>query len=187
MVLIYTLVCGRRGPRAGEALSVAAVVVGAFILATDGNPGSLVISPFSLAMGLTSAATCALYNVLPERIIGKYGAITVTGWSLLLGGLLLAPFSNPTHPQGTIDAAAIAAFAFLVLVGTIATFGLYMSSIPVIGPVKATVICLLEPVVATLVTVTVFHDSFGLAQLAGIVIILAGVLTLTLTSNDNMN
>ena len=185
MVLAYTLIRGRRAPRAGEVLSVAAVVLGAFVLATDGDPGTLVVSPFALIMGLSSAASCALYNVLPERIIGKYSATTVTGWSLLLGGLLLAPFSNPTRPQGAIDAASIAAFAFLVLVGTMATFGLYMSSIPVIGPVKATVICLLEPVVATLVTVTVFHGSFGLAQLIGIFIILAGVLTLTLSSRGH--
>ncbi|MEE1273770.1 MAG: hypothetical protein UHI81_04645 [Olegusella sp.] len=46
-VQLYTLVRDRRSPQAGEALSVAAAVIGAFILATDGSLGSLVISPFS--------------------------------------------------------------------------------------------------------------------------------------------
>lgn len=182
MVLLYTLVHERRGPHAGELVSVLAVVAGAFVLATNGNPGSLAISPFALVMGLCSAAACAIYTLLPARLMGKFGAVTVSGWGLLLGGLILVPFCDLGHLQGTVDAATIAAFAYLVLVGTVATFGLYMSSLPYIGPLKAPVICLLEPVVSTLVTVTVFGEPFTSAEFLGIVIILAGVLTLTLSS-----
>lgn len=182
MILACTLVRERRGPRAGEALSVAAVVAGAFALATNGNPGSLAISPFALVMGLLSAAACAIYTLLPARLMDKFGSITVSGWRLLLGGLLLALFCDLAHPRGTLDASAAAVLSFLVLVGTVATFGLYMSSLPSIGPVRAAVICLLEPVVATIVTVVAFGEPFTAAELLGIAVILAGVATLTISS-----
>ena len=51
-----------------------------------------------------------------------------------------------------------------------------MRSLPRIGPLRAAVICLLEPVVATAVTVLVFHTQFAAAGVCGILLILGDVL-----------
>lgn len=180
VILLCTLVMERRGPRAVEIISVAFVLAGAFLLTTHGDIGSLAISPAGLLTGLISACCVALYSILPARLMEEFGSLTTTGWSIFLGGLILLPFGGFGPLQGNMDAGAWAMFLFLILVGTVATFGLYMWSLPSVGAMTASVICLLEPVVASFVTVAVFHTSFMWADYAGIAGVLAGVLILTL-------
>lgn len=179
-ILLCTLLGERRVPRPAEVLSIAAVILGAVLLATHGDLSSLALSPEALVLGLISAAAVALYSILPARIMAEHGTLCITGWGLLLGGLLPVPFCHPWQLQGQVDGGAMGMFVFLVLCGSVATYGLYMYSLPLIGAVRAAVICLLEPVVATFVTVVFFHTPFVPGDYAGIAAILAGVLILTL-------
>lgn len=181
-VLIYTVLHEHRTPYKAELLSVAAVITGALLLTTGGNFSALAASASGVLLGFLSACTVALYSILPTRLMEKFGSITISGWSLLLGGLFLLPFSRIQDFSGIVDISSILVFLFLVFVGTIATFGLYMRSLPLIGPLKAAVICLLEPVVATVVTIVLFHTAFSAVSLLGIGIILCGILVLTLSS-----
>lgn len=181
-VLIYTIFHEHRAPQKDELLSVAAVIIGALLLTTGGNLSTLAASASGVLLGLLSAVTVALYSILPVRLMQKFGSITVSGWALLLGGLFLLPFSRMQDFSGVVDLCSILVFLFLVLVGTVATFGLYMRSLPLIGPLKAAVICLLEPVVATIVTIVFFHTAFSAVSILGLGIILCGILVLTIAS-----
>jgi drug/metabolite transporter (DMT)-like permease len=156
------------------------------MLATHGDIHSLAISALSLFTGLLSASAVALYSIFPANLMKKHGTLIITGWGLLLGGLMLTPAAKPWHLTGQIDTGCILMFTFLVLAGTVSTFALYMYSLPLIGAVKASVICLLEPVVATFVTVTVFHTAFTISDYIGILTILTGVLVLTLTPESTL-
>ncbi len=178
-ILVCTLFMEKRGPRTVEIISIAVVLAGAFLLTTHGNLGSLAISPAGLLMGLISAAAVALYSILPARLMDKFGSLVTTGWSILLGGLILLPFGGLGPLHGNMDGGAWAMLLFLILVGTVTTFGLYMWSLPYVGAFTASVVCLLEPVVASFVTVAIFGTPFMWADYAGIAGVLAGLLILT--------
>ena len=186
IILGYTLLHEKRAPKLWELFSILLVLFGAFMLATHGDIHSLAISTLSLFTGLLSASAVALYSIFPANLMKKHGTLIITGWGLLLGGLMLTPAAKPWHLTGQIDTGCILMFTFLVLAGTVSTFALYMYSLPLIGAVKASVICLLEPVVATFVTVTVFHTAFTISDYIGILTILTGVLVLTLTPESTL-
>lgn len=186
IILGYTLLHEKRAPKLWELFSILLVLFGAFMLATHGDIHSLAISALSLFTGLLSASAVALYSIFPANLMKKHGALIITGWGLLLGGLMLTPAAKPWPLTGQIDTGCILMFTFLVLAGTVSTFALYMYSLPLIGAVKASVICLLEPVVATFVTVTVFHTAFTISDYIGILTILTGVLVLTLTPESTL-
>ena len=96
-VLVMVLVCfsGRRLPKAHEALSIVLVIVGTFLLATHGNPNTVVINPAGLFWGLFAACTLVLYTLLPKSIAPKYGAFMTTGLGTLIGGIAFFIIVHP--------------------------------------------------------------------------------------------
>ncbi len=64
-------------------------LVGTFLLVTHGNPTSLSISPAALFWGIASAFAAAFYTTYPSTLIARYGTLSVVGWSMLIGGLIL--------------------------------------------------------------------------------------------------
>ena len=89
LVLIYSCILVRRWPTRLESVGVVLAVGGTFLLATHGKLGNLAISPLALAWGMASALSLALYTLLPVRLIKKYGSTVVTGWGMLIGGVVL--------------------------------------------------------------------------------------------------
>ncbi len=98
-VLVMLVVClqKKRWPGGAQLLALGLAMVGVFLSATHGNIHSLSISPAALGWGLTSAVTLVIYTMYPVGIIREYGAVQITGPSMLIGGLVMActaPWQN---------------------------------------------------------------------------------------------
>lgn len=155
------------------------VIIGAFILATGGDVTTLLIPAEALILGLISAVTCAMYTVLPAKLIERYGTFCTAGWGMLLGGLFLAPVTKLWKISGIWDWSTVLVFAFVVLFGTVVAFGTYLYGVTLVGPLMGSVIGLLEPVVATLASVLILHQVFTKSDIIGIAAILGGVTLLS--------
>lgn len=178
-VLLSVLVVERRFPKKVEVGVLLMVIIGAFVLATGGDVTTLLIPAEALLLGLISAITCAMYTVLPAKLIERYGTFCTAGWGMLLGGLFLAPIAKLWIISGIWDWSTVLVFAFVVFFGTVVAFGTYLYGVTLVGPLMGSVIGLLEPVVATLASVLILHQVFTKSDIIGIAAILGGVTLLS--------
>lgn len=183
-VMLYSIVILRRKPSAGELIALILVSVGAFLLATHGDPGVLVIPFAALVYAIISAITCACYEIMPAPLVREFGTYEAVGWGMLLGGILMVPVCRLWEISGTWDIQTLGAFAYVVLIGTVVAFGTFLYGVSVIGPVKGSILALAEPVVATILSMVLMHQKYEVIDFAGIAVILAGVITVTLTGKN---
>ena len=176
-ILIIGWVCyaEKRRPRLLEIACTAFAFIGTVLIATHGDFTSLALSEKALFWGLAAAVACAFYTVEPHGIIKKYGAPPVIGWGMCVAAMALLPFMPFTEFTGTIDWAVIAAFAFVVLFGTICSFVLYLGSTKYISPAEASIIAALEPLSSIVFAFLLFGQSFDFATLLGMALIIVAV------------
>lgn len=180
-VLIMILVClrGRKLPNRPEFLAITLAVIGTFLLATHGNPSTMVLSKGGLAWGLISAVSLVCYTLLPVKIIPKWGSMVVTGYGMLIGGVVLAIairfFSIPVN----LDVKGWLAVGGVVVLGTLVAYTIYLQGVADVGPVKASLLSSVEPVSSTIISVVWLHTKFEVIDLVGFVCIIATVFLLT--------
>ncbi len=179
LIIFWLCVSQKRWPFVLEILCTAFAFVGTVLLATKGDFTSLALSEKALFWGLLAAVACALYTVEPQSIIQKYGAPIVIGWGMCIAAFALAPVMPFAEFTGTIDWAVAAAFAFVVLFGTICSFVLYLGSTKYISPAEASIIAALEPLSSILFAFLLFGQHFGPWELLGmgLIIVAVGVVT----------
>ena len=179
LILGYEAVRMRRRPRGFEIAALVLALAGTFLLATHGNPGSMSLSGKALAWGLMSAVMMAVYNLLPAKLMKKYGTFCVIGWGMLVGGIVLSAFTHPWSVVGRWDLEAVGAMAVVVVLGTVLSFSFYMEGVRMIGAAKASLLASVEPVTATIASALIMHVVFAGMDVLGIVCILGAVLLLS--------
>ena len=180
-VLIIVLIKERRLPRLSEVLVLALVVFGSFMIATNGDFGSLSISPLALMWGLISAITAALYIILPGKLINKYGTCETTGWGMIIGGILIAPVCKLWMFPAAISATTALGLFYIIVPGSVIAFAVFLYGTTLIDPVRAGIYNLFEPVVATFASLIFLHQAFSAGDYIGIASILAGITFLTIS------
>lgn len=179
-VLIMGLVCvrGRRPPDVRETIAVVLAVGGTYLLATHGNPKTMVLSRQGLLWGLLSAVSLAFYTLIPSKIIPKWGSMLVTGWAMLLGGigmgLLIRVWTIPVQ----LDVYGWLAVGGMVVMGTLLAYTLYLQGVGDIGAVRASMLASVEPVSATVISSLWLGTRFMWIDLVGFACIIATVFLL---------
>ena len=165
-----------------QLLSIWLAITGVFLIATNGNPKMLVISPAGLFWGIMAAVGVVSYALLSKSLTSTWGNTMITGWGMLIGGLCLSPFARIlTYPEH-MDFKAILALAVIILVGTAGAFAFFLEGVKSIGPVKATLIACLEPLTATLFSALWLGTRFSLMDLIGFSFIILTIVLSTLPS-----
>jgi len=175
LVLVYTCVRARRGPRWKEALGLALALAGTFLLATGGNPGQLSLPVDGLVWGLVCAVSSACLSILPARPMARWGNFTVNGIAFLVSGCILAGFYRPWEHMPALDAVAVAALVFVVVVGTFGSYALFLQGVHDAGSMRAALLGTSEPIAATVSTVLFLGTAFTPVDLLGFALILAMV------------
>nr|MDH3155120.1 DMT family transporter [Bacillus licheniformis] len=129
-VLFYLYVKKELPPKWKDAVLTLLALSGVFLLLTGGRPDSLYIPAEAAVWGVLSGGALAFYTVFAGGLIQSFGALTVTGWGMLVGGagfsFLFPPFRfNLSH----IGAGEAATILFVVLCGTALAFALYIGSL----------------------------------------------------------
>lgn len=179
IIVIYVSLRTRKLPSIQEVFAIALAVLGTFLLATHGNPGTMVLSRKALFWGLLSAVALSVYTVQPGRLLRVHGSMIVTGWGMLIGGIMLTAIFRPWTMETAVDGQIILGMAVIILLGTIVAFSCYMEGIRLVGPKKGSLIASVEPVSATCFSVVWMHVAFGIMDLAGFVCILSTIFLLT--------
>ncbi|MGL5433971.1 MAG: DMT family transporter [Lachnospiraceae bacterium] len=178
LILIYMSLRNRQMPDQKEMVAICLAVTGSFLLATHGNPGTMILSREALFWGLLSAVALAVYTVQPGKLLNRYGSVVVTAWGMLIGGLLLCLIFRPWNMSVTIDREVVAGMGAVILLGTILAFSCYMEGVKCAGPKKASLFASVEPVSAAVFSVVWMNASFVAMNLLGFVCILSTVFLL---------
>ena len=161
MIILYLAFFKKVRPKAKETLAVLLALGGIFLLSTNGNLHTLVITPKGLFMGLLCAVFTCFYSILPGRLMEKYDEVIVCGWSMFIGGIALAIWKQPVIP-----------------------FISSLKAIMLSGPMYANVLASIEPVIASVLTFIFLGTTFGGFELLGFCFIILTIIILSLNKKE---
>ncbi|GAA2854381.1 EamA family transporter [Streptosporangium fragile] len=125
--------------------------------------------------GLLGAASMAAGLVL-TRLWGKPDGVsdlTLTGWQLTAGGLLIAPMALALEGMPpALDGAAVGGYLWLGLVGTAIAYTLWFRGITRLPALQVSLLGALSPLTAALLGWLALGQSLGPLQLIGFVLAL---------------
>lgn len=155
------------------ALSVA--FAGCALVARAYDPAQLRLNVLGLVLGLGAGFTYALYTVLSKSALRQHANWTALTYALLFGTLFLAPLQSPagfaplTHSVG----------AWLVLLGlavgpTLGSLMLYNAGLEKVPASNASLVAMLEPVVASGLAFMFLGERLEPLQWMGGAMVIAG-------------
>ena len=185
LVVFYLCIRTHRAPTVREIAAMALVISGTFLLATHGNPTTMVLSPAGLFWGIVSAFTYAMYTLIPRKLMLHFGSVPVVAGGLLLGGIILSVGIQSWTVDPGFDVRGWAMLLVgLVFFGTIVGFTLFFQAIKDIGAAKSGLISSIETVSATLFAVLWLGTAFTWIDILGFVFIMATVFVLAKHPGD---
>lgn len=188
-ILAATCLMMRRAPRAMELGGLALALVATWLIATKGNLTALMIPPAGLAWGLINAASCTFYIMYPKHLFARWGSLAVTGIGMLIGGIAAVAIwglgglwgAPPVVPQLGLDGVLV--LAAIVVVGTLAAFGLYLHGVSIVGSVKGGLLGTTEPASAMVFAALWLGTMFTWADWIGLVLMVAMIFLVTLSGS----
>lgn len=183
-LLILGIVCfkEKRLPRKMETGAIFCALLGVFLISTHGNIRSMSITTVALLFGLGAAAGGAAYNLLSGDLLRHYGVYAVVGYAMLLAGVAMLPFVRPWSYAVPFDPETLLATAGVVVIGTAIAFSLYLKGVSVVGPFIGSLLGMVEPITAVIVSLLFLHAKFQGIDLIGFALILGTVVALSLQS-----
>jgi drug/metabolite transporter (DMT)-like permease len=163
--------------RAATLGGVALGFVGVGILLLPGG------RPDDVPIGMTllvvvAALSWALGSFLQSRVDVPSDPLTATALSLFSGGLVLVvggAVAGESVDFGAFSAKSIAAFLYLVLIGSIVAFTAYSWLLTHAPISKVSTYAYVNPVIAVLLGAVFLSEDVAVATLAGMVLVLASV------------
>jgi len=125
------------------------------------------------------AALCgAAYGVLVKRISGRYSALTVTTYAMLIGALVLLPAALAEGLAAAVvdlDGQTLMLVLFLGVLGGAVLWYLYGFALSTLNPTQAAVYVNLNPLAAMILATVLLGERVTGPMLLGFAMVLAGV------------
>ena len=131
--------------------------------------------------GLISAISFASYTLLGERGLHRYSPWTVIFYAFLFAALTLNILYKPTvYLKTTYSPAQWGWLLYIVIMGTIIPFGLYLMGVSYIRSTRASIAAILEPVSAALIAFLVLGEILHPLQIMGGISAISAIVLLQL-------
>jgi drug/metabolite transporter (DMT)-like permease len=123
------------------------------------------------------AISVALGGVLVQRAAPSMDRVALTGWSMLVGGLVLHTVSVAASERlaaATLAPTALGAIVYLGVFSTALAFVIYYTILEEQGAFETSLVAYLVPIVATVAGVFLLGESIGLLSTVGFVVVFVG-------------
>ncbi len=130
-----------------------------------------------VAFGLASSVGYALYSIFGTFALRRgYGSLTISFYTFLLATIFMVFCVDPVmvFTQITLQGQWITLILFALLT-SVATYLCYTKGLSGLPASQASVTATIEPVVAALLGIILFHESVTLLKVVGIVLVLSSV------------
>ena len=139
------------------------------------------LSILALVLGLGSGLGYALYSIFGKLVVNKYDAETINFYTFFIASIASVPFSGVVNNiQLICNAKAIFSILGLAVFSTLAPFFLYTKGLTKVEAGKASILATIEPFVATLVGILLFHETFTIVKVIGMLLILVAIIYLNI-------
>jgi drug/metabolite transporter (DMT)-like permease len=151
--------------------------------------GGISLDGLGVAAALAAAGAYALYILMAEHAVARRDPISVACYGFLFAAVFwflvqplwefpLGRLGESASLLGNLDEVSVPAWllvGFLIVGGTMASFGLIISALRHISATRVGIVAMLEPVAATVVAWAWLGEELGPEQLAGGAVVLAGI------------
>lgn len=176
-LMVMGLIWMKDGKSPSQASLWAAVagVVGMAVLLLSPHT---VFEPIGTAAALLGAACMAGGTYLGRRWQIGIPVLALTGWQLLIGGVILAPIAWMFDaPLPRLTGTQISAYAYLSLIGALLTYVLWFRGVARLPSVAVSSLGLLSPLTAVVLGWAVLSQSMTGTAMVGLTLVLASVLS----------
>ena len=164
-----------------KAASVIGTILGCMLIAGVSQNDAASISTIGIITGLGAGFGYALYSIFGKFALKKYQPFTVTFYTFLVAAVTLVPLSHLWNKGSLLMSWEVVVYGVgFGLFPTVIAFLLYTKGLEKIESSKAAIIATVEPVVATLLSLLLYKESFGGIQAIGSGFILASVIIVNL-------
>ncbi|KRK64852.1 DMT family permease [Companilactobacillus tucceti DSM 20183] len=108
---------------------------------------------------------------MPRELLKKFDARIVTGWSMLLGGIVFAPVAHLSQVP-SLNMTSWIAIIFIITGGTMFSYLFYLQSLNYLTASTTGMLSAFEPLTATIISVTILNTHIGPAEISGAILIL---------------
>ncbi len=156
--------------------------LGCIFVSGIGSGGSAV-TPAGILIGLGAGLGYGLYSILGTLALRRYSTYTVTAYTFVTaaaGSLFISSLPDLWHK---ITACTSKPYLYILIVLTglvtaVIPFLLYTLGLKQVEASRAAILATIEPMVATLIGVVVFHEYLTVLSVLGILCILAAIILL---------
>ena len=143
------------------------------------------LNAIGILVGLGAGFGYALYSIFSVFALRKYSPMVVTTLSFVTAAIGSLFICNPPEII-SIVAKSNSPIKFTVLIfatgliTAVIPFGLYTFGLKKVEASKASIMCSLEPVVATVTSIIVFAEPFSATSILGMVLVISAIIILNL-------
>lgn len=169
-----------------KALALLCIVIGA--LCTSGAlNGSFELSPFGVLMGVISGLGYALYSIFSRfAFLRGYSSLTVTFYTFLFSLVATSFISEPCAIVPLMRGFDVLFWVLAISIGsTLLAYVFYTKGLEHVENSRASVLSTIELVVASLISVALFNEPFGLQNALGIVFVIAGIAVINMPTKQH--
>lgn len=173
MVLAFTWFIGKAmPPKAAWAWSAAGVVgIALLVLSPDARYDGT-----GIWAALAGAAAMALGVYLSKHKKTSLPVLALTGWQLLVGGVLLLPAALLTEPPfEALSLANVGGYLYLCLIGAVLAYVLFFNGIAKLSPAAVSSLGLFSPVTAFVLGWLFLGQGMDAKSLAGFGLVLMSI------------
>ena len=181
-VMLMSLLFFREKMTGKKLLALGLSFLGCVLVSGLGSDKSSV-TPIAILIGLGAGLGYGLYSILGTIALRKYSTYTVTTYTFVtasVGSLFLCSLPDLWHKITVCPRKPYLCFYIILtgLVTAVIPFLLYTLGLEQVEASRAAILATIEPMVATLIGVVVFHEYMTLMSLIGILCIVGTIILL---------
>ena len=178
MLILYLALRHRRLPTVPETAMVVVAVAGVFLLVTGGDIDKLSVPMACIVWSLISGAAFVFSMLYPVHLLRVFDRFFLLAVCMLIGGVFLLPMTQAIVEVGSFFAADTwIDLVVIVVFGTVIAFFSFNVGLRWLSPEETAITATIEPLVSVLFTWFIFDAHFVAAQIVGIMLVIAAILT----------
>ena len=139
------------------------------------------ISVLGVLTGAAAGLCYAFYTIISNQLLKTYSSLTIITYSFFIGTICLIPVCDFDSMLDVMAQVNVLPFIIpLSFCCTLLPYVLYTFGLNHVEPSKASIMALVEPVVATLWSILYFREGYTLTGLLGIVLVFVSLIILNI-------
>jgi drug/metabolite transporter (DMT)-like permease len=176
LVMVFSAILFKEKMTKKKVLSLVLTFIGCIFVSAFAQGSEQKITITGLLAGLGSGLGYALYSIFGRYALEKYDSITVTLYTFVFASIGLIPITNVKEMVNLFSNIDAVYYAItLGLLGTVAPFLLYTKGLSYLETSRASIIATLEPIVATIIGITLYSEPVTSFKIIGISLVIFAV------------